>query len=394
MIALCACTKPAEEPGNPASDEFMSITVQEIGDNFATVVFVPENDDELYTFGIMTKEEYESNFIPSDISADDGEICRHSAYSHTFEELMPETEYVVYAYAVNQEGKYVEGRLESEELTTLEQPDEPVDPTFGITVDSITPGKVSVHIDAKTYSGTYFYGCIAKSEYESCGDDNKVFDLIIGRILAMNAHMIENGMSESDIMGILLKSGNLDMTVSYLRPDTEYVVCVFGCNIEQALLTEVSTASFRTPAQDMVEDASFSFVNVNVTETATTLAKVQYTVKADNGYDGLFFVCSLDKSVYDLNSRIYTGETLPIEEYCWYDYFDMYNWYLTMVDVSWIFENAFFTGEVSMEEDKTRKEEDSIMYIYALAVDGEYGMPRQSRVSVYEAVIPGYADEL
>lgn len=396
LAAAFACTKPAEKQENPEDPaEFMSITVQETGPSSATVVFVPGDNEELYAFGVVTKDEFDSSFMPSDVDVNDNSVCRKSVYSHTFEGLQPETAYMVYAYAVDEAGKYVEDRIASAEFTTQEQPEEPVDPTFGVTVDNLTPGKVDVHIDTKDYGGTYFYGYITKAEYEACADDNEVFSKIIDKLMALNVSLIENGgWSEEDVLGAVLKTGSMDMSLSYLRPDTEYAMCVFGCNASRALLTDVSVVLFRVPSQDMVEDVSFTVTDVNVTVTAQTLATVQYTVKADNGYDGLFFVCSLDKSVCEANSRTYTGEVLPIEEYCWYDYFDMFNYYLDYVDLNWIFENAVWQNQITYEENKGREAQDKIMYVYALAVDGQYCMPRQSKASVHEITIPGYENEL
>lgn len=393
LLAVSACTKNEENQGTPdRPSEFMSITVQEAGPSSATVVFVPADNDETYAYGVMTKAEYDGSFAPSKV---DLSTCKKSIYSHTFEELQPETEYVVYAYGVDADGSYVDGRLESAEFTTLEQPEEPVESTFDVTVDNMVPGKVDVHIDTKEYTGTYFYGCITKEDYDACEDENAVFGKVIDKLLALNSNLIENsGWSEEEVIGAVLKTGDLDMSVSYLRPDTDYVVCVFGCNASKSLLTDVSTARFKVPAQDMVENVGFTISNVTVTKTSLTLASVEYTVSAPADYDGAYFLYSLDKSVYDANSKIYTGETLPIEEYCWYDYFDMFNYFLEYVDLNWFKENAICTGTTTYQEDKGRQEEDKIMYVYALPVDTQYCMPRQSKASVFEIVIPGYKGEL
>lgn len=393
FVALFACSKPADEQGGSGTPEtgFMSITVQDTTDVSATVLYVPEDNEELYAYGIVLKSDFDGGFVPSDVDVDDPSVCRSSAYAHTFEGLEAETSYVVYAYGVDESGKYVEGRLESAEFTTLVKQKEP---TFGVSVDNITPGKADIHIDTKEYTGTYFYGYMTKEEYDACSDDSEVFDKVIDRIMSLNIHLIESGWSESEIIRDMLRTGNADMSVSYLRPDEDYVFCVFGCNANPALITEdVSAAEFHTPAQGMVEDVTFSMENADVTVTAPTLATVSYTVKANDGYDGLFFVCSLDKFTYDQISRIYTGEVLPIDEFCWYDYFDVMNYSLVDSDLDWFMENYLYSGEVSMEENKGRLENDSIMYVYAIAVDSEYAMPRQSKASVHEIVIPGWAND-
>ena len=367
----------------------MSITVQETKATSATVIFVPADNNEPYSYGVIAKEEFYNGFIPSDVN--DMSRCMKAVYSHTFENLESETEYVVYAYGVDGSGNYVAGRLESTEFTTLEKP---VESTFGVTVDNMTPGKVDVHIDTKDYSSTYFYGCITKEEYDACADDKAVFDRIINRLIALNSNLIENGWTETDVIGAVLKTGSMDMSVSYLRPDTEYVVCVFGCNTSKALLTDISTAEFKVPDQDMVDDVQFTIGDVDVKVTAQTLASVTYTVRAPEDYDGLFFVCSLDKAVYDAYNNSYTGEEIPVEEYCWYDYFDMFNYYIEYVDLSWIFENAVWSGEITYQENKARQQQDTVMYVYAIAVDGQYCMPRQSKASVFEIDIPGYGGDL
>lgn len=381
------CTKTEVKQDTPS--EFMSITVQETKATSATVIFVPADNNEPYSYGVIAKEEFYNGFIPPDVN--DMSRCMKAVYSHTFEDLQPETEYVVYAYGVDGSGNYVAGRLESAEFTTLEKP---VESTFGVTVDNMTPGKVDVHIDTKDYSSTYFYGCITKEEYDACADDKAVFDRIINRLIALNSNLIENGWTETDVIGAVLKTGSMDMSVSYLRPDTEYVVCVFGCNTSKALLTDISTAEFKVPAQDMVDDVQFTIGDVDVKVTAQTLASVTYTVRAPEDYDGLFFVCSLDKAVYDAYNNSYTGEEIPVEEYCWYDYFDMFNYYIEYVDLNWIFENAVWSGEITYQEDKARQQQDTVMYVYAIAVDGQYCMPRQSKASVFEIVIPGYGEDL
>lgn len=387
LLAAFACTKTEVKQDTPS--EFMSITVQETGASSATVVFVPADNDEPYVYGVITRDEFDGGFTPSDVN--DLSTCRRSVYSHTFEDLEPETGYVAYAYGVDGNGNYVDGRLETAEFTTLEKPAES---TFGITVDNMTPGKVDVHIDTKDYSGAYFYGYLTKEEYDACADDKAVFDKIINRLIALNSNLIENGWTEADVIGAVLKAGSMDMSLSYLRPDTEYVFCVFGCNASKALLTEVSAAEFKVPAQDMVDDVQFTIADVDVTVTAQTLASVTYTVRAPEDYDGKFFVYSLDKSIYDMNSRSYTGEPLPIEEYCWYDFFDILNYFLAYADLNWVFTNAVWSGEITYQEDKARQQQDTIMYVYALPVDEQYCMPRQSKASVFEIVIPGYGGDL
>lgn len=244
----------------------MSITVQETEATSATVIFVPADNNEPYSYGVIAKEEFYNGFIPPDVN--DMSRCMKAVYSHTFEDLESETEYVVYAYGVDGSGNYVAGRLESAEFTTLEKP---VESTFGVTVDNMTPGKVDVHIDTKDYSSTYFYGCITKEEYDACADD---------------------------------------------------------------------------------------------------------------------------KAIYDAYNNSYTGEEIPVEEYCWYDYFDMFNYYIEYVDLSWIFENAVGSGEITYQENKARQQQDTVMYVYAIAVDGQYCMPRQSKASVFEIDIPGYGGDL
>lgn len=93
-------------------------------------------------------------------------------------------------------------------------------------------------------------------------------------------------------------------------------------------------------------------------------------------------------------SKSFTGEEIPVEEYCWYDYFDMFNYYIEYVDLSWIFENAVWSGEITYQENKARQQQDTVMYVYAIAVDGQYCMPRQSKASVFEIDIPGYGGDL
>lgn len=394
FVALLSCSKTtADDSGNPDTPEtgFMSITVQDATDISATVLYIPKDNEELYAFGIALKSDFDGGFIPSDVDVDDPAVCRCSAYAHTFEGLDAEKSYVVYAYGVDASGKYVEGRIESAEFTTLVRQKEP---TFGVSVDNVTPGKADIHIDTKGYTGTYFYGYMKKEEYDACSNDSEVFDKVIDRIMSLNIHLIENGWSESEIIRDMLRTGNADMSVSYLRPDEEYVFCVFGCNANPALITEdVSAAAFRTPVQDMVEDVTFSMEDIEVTTTAPTIAAVSYTVRANGGYEDLFFVCSIDKSTYDQISRIYTGEVLPIDEFCWYDYFDIMNYNLTYNDLTWFMDNFLYSGEVSLKENKGRLENDSIMYVYAIAVDGKYGMPRQSKASVHEIIIPGWTND-
>lgn len=392
FVALSACSKTPGGQGTDTPDTgFMSITVQEASDVSATVLYIPKDDSELYAYGITLKSDFDGGFIPSDVDVDDQSICRRSAYAHTFEWLDAETTYVVYAYGVDESGKYVEGRIESAEFTTLARQKEP---TFGISVDNVTPGKADIHIDTKEFTGTYFYGYMPKGQYDACGSDAEVFDKVIDRIMSLNAHLIESGWSESEIIRDMLRSGDADMSVSYLRPDEDYVFCVFGCNASPALTTEdVSAATFHTPVQDMAEDVTFTIEDIDVTTTAPTLACVSYTLKANDGYEELFFAYSIDKYTYDQISRIYTGEVLPIDEFCWYDYFDIMNYNLTYYDLDQFIENFFHSGEISLKEDKGRLENDSILYVYAIAVDGKYGMPRQSKASVHEIIIPGWAND-
>ena len=80
----------------------MSITVQETEATSATVIFVPADNNEPYSYGVIAKEEFYNGFIPSDVN--DMSRCMKAVYSHTFENLESETEYVVYAYGVDGSG--------------------------------------------------------------------------------------------------------------------------------------------------------------------------------------------------------------------------------------------------------------------------------------------------
>lgn len=241
-----------EQPSEPEAQDKLTfgINVDDITPETAAIKIVPSDETRPYFFDCVTRKEYDAwggdgNTIAQnldyivraiEIFAIQGYdysydfFTKKGIYEKSLSDLLPETEYVAFAFGLDDDGTVI-STLETEHFTTERYAPEPVDMTFVITPSSIKFNGAVVHFVPSDKKQPYFTDIMDYATYSGFDSDEE-----------LTGHVI----SEAGDLRPFLTAGDHDVDATkYLASGTRYVAYCFGYN--KGVTTRVFSQEFTTP---------------------------------------------------------------------------------------------------------------------------------------------------
>lgn len=179
--------------------------------------------------------------------------------------LSPKSDYVVYAYGIDDEGNATT-EVVTEKFTTLAIPNgEQVDCTFDILVKNITDVTADVSFIPSDESVYYFYTVTDKAGYDGLSADwnGYIYDLMV-------SHLTEN-LTLEDVVKIFCTCKTMNSKAKGLTPGTTYYACAVGVGMDALLVTDVAVEPFTTQ-EEYVIDYTFDTAVSNITSRGADIA--------------------------------------------------------------------------------------------------------------------------
>ena len=233
-----SCTKD-EEAVTPADvqEVNLDIILSDIKDVEAHVQIVPDNNDVSYYWGVMTAEEYsaldgadalyELNMAYFQQLADERGVSVETIVSEqtvtgttlrTLTDLSSLTEYVVYGYALSNDGHG--SKVSAESFTTLDGGAAEEEPRVRVQIDEARMTQVDVTYTPDDMSVTYYPNYIDDATYQSYGGDIRGVIKYFNETLQYSADLYE--VTVEELVATLINRGVKEDTYDYLIPLTTY----------------------------------------------------------------------------------------------------------------------------------------------------------------------------
>lgn len=221
-----------------------------------TLSVVPSDSKTTYYVGLDNKAHYDKTFSTDQAYLDNKiqilrtmakangkeftdylkEILKRGAATHTEEDLYSETEYYICVFGLDETGRVTTPLHKQTVTTTALAPID--DTTFELLATEQTSQSLTIQVTPSNLSTAYFWGYFTKDQYaEYDSDENAVADIIF------NAEMFDDvdwSKPESTLKGVQT------ITISDLKPKTEYVLLVFGISAKGKQTTKVATLHLST----------------------------------------------------------------------------------------------------------------------------------------------------
>lgn len=281
------------EPVPPTSDMTFTITKTFVSDEVITVEIAPSVDTDTYYFGISKTssykdaqtevEAYVSNFIANNPDAKKEDalrmVLRKGKLSYSFNGLDAETEYTIYAIGVSADGFYTTPEATLKEKTLVEEL------TFQLPVLEITSTSAVIYFKPSRNDQVYYGGYVSEDIYfKDCEGSKEGLKTYIDKLLAEKVA----ASSVKDVLEKECKTGNSDMTVEGLEPDTKYYV--FGVAVDENAKC-VSTPFIDNFTTKVSQTFNFEF-------TTVTDTKIEYKITT-NDASSTYYTYYLSKVDFD-----------------------------------------------------------------------------------------------
>lgn len=278
----------SQEAGEPAP---FVITVKNITETTATYDIIP-NDPKMTYVCFATSQEYiDFNGLTTDdaLYADDMEyIDSQIAYGYSFEDftatgelidspvsgMMPNSEYVVYAYGVNPDTHARLTDIVYARFTTLAV--EMIDASFSFSEPEVNGPVVTVTVTPDNYDG---YWTAYAFETSSLDSETSLYDLCnenwssILSIFQMFGYTAEETLEMNCLKG--------EQTISFeLNPSTSYTLAAFAVNDKALAASDPSSLEVTTGAVE----PSDNVITIEVSDITGTSAMVSFIPSNDDPY--------------------------------------------------------------------------------------------------------------
>lgn len=151
---------------------------------------------------------------------------------------------------------------------------------FTVTLTSLHSGDVYFTIEPEDKNMKYWYSLVIKEEMPDVAEDVYAADLDYFNYVAQNF-----GLSLQELLSAELKSDDIEWRYNGLSARTEYVLYMYGLDIEGNPLTEVNSLTFTTTAVAPL-DCSFEIVaGDNITATSFSVTIVPSDDRVGYFYD-------------------------------------------------------------------------------------------------------------
>ena len=299
--ALVGCKETPDVPPtpiDPVDQPDFVIEVNSITDTSVEFTITPE-DEEMTYIAMMTTKEYFDEFeddeayINDDLSWLDNaayeagvdlseyleDVLKKGAISDTQDMLDPETEYVVYAFGLSNNG-IVTTSLYKQTFTTLST--ELTELNFEIEVTDVGYDTATITVTPDNDKAFYFVNVFSLEDYQNYGGDESAF---VAHINKLRNYYYGLGATADQMVANLGYVGTKSLSVEDLRAGTKYMAYAIGID-ERFVANSVATVvEFETIA---AETADLTF---EVDITKIDYDHIEGSVTPSNNNDT--YICSV-----------------------------------------------------------------------------------------------------
>lgn len=161
--------------------------------------------------------------------------------------LSPKTEYIVYAYGIDDKGDATTEITTTDFTTLAVTPGEKVDCTINILVKNLTDVSAEVTYSPTSDEVFYYYTFTDQAGYDALSQDWAGFIYTY-----MTSHITEN-LTLEDVVKVLCSRGEVSSRAKNLTPATSYYACAVGVSMEALLITDVAVEKVTTPAEHTID---------------------------------------------------------------------------------------------------------------------------------------------
>lgn len=286
LIVVSCVEKP--KPPKPEPKDELTIEISDISDVSFNYAVKPNNDSVRFMFAFspadfydevggddgvvdayMENLEYTAQMLQKPVKEVFAEMTYDSEETGVVDDADPETEYVFFAFGVDEEYQQCT-KLFKKQFSTL--PLQSQDIKFTIDVSNVTETTIDVAITPDNEEALYFYSWISEEEL------NEYFpgpDGYAASVLNLRDYYLSRGYSPSDLVEGLGSKGSVKETVEDLLPGVKYHVFAIGINSgflpnSEATSVEVTTVEVqRSNIEFTIDTTSVTAVSVKGNITAS-----------------------------------------------------------------------------------------------------------------------------
>ena len=321
---MSSCFKQAAEEYGYKAENFIIYPIKvnqmrPVGESTCDVEVTPSNTGCFYYFDLAAKADFDTWGTDAEIVASVvADLKETAAYyqangydldwtdflsigpdGYEFTKLSPDTEYVVYAFALTEEGRPLTGVTRETVRTEAFVPTD--DCTFGISFRNVSVTAFDISVRPSNAATRYYIGVCSKELF----DKNTPSSIADAFIEMENGYEIDWAGNEYIWTGDVTVDTDADLAMGDLDAGTDYVAVVFGVSTEGVRTTEVASAVQRT--SELVP--STMTIGLNVRDVTASGAKFDVT---PSNTDEVYFA---DVFVYDEYTAYDEGKEAYAEVY-------------------------------------------------------------------------------
>ena len=188
--------------------------------------------------------------------------------------LSPKSDYVVYAYGVDAEGKATTDVIVEPFKSLPVEPGPMVDCKIDIVAENLTSTSVKVVFNPSDPTVQYFYTMLDQAGYEDISKDwpGYIYEYMVSQLT-------DDGLPLSTIVMLSCSVGQQEVQSKTLQPETTYYACAVGVNSNAMINTEVAVQKIVTPPDSPI-DYGFDFDFGEVTATGARVTVSPRDVRA------------------------------------------------------------------------------------------------------------------
>ena len=288
-LALVGCKETPDVPPtpiDPVDEPDFVIEVKNITDTSVEFTITPE-DEEMTYIAMMTTKEYFDEFeddeayINDDLSWLDNAayeagvdlseylegVLKKGAISDTQDMLDPETEYVVYAFGLSNNG-IVTSSLYKQTFKTLST--ELTELNFEIEVTDIGYDTATVTVTPDNDKALYFVNVFSLEEYQNYGGDESAF---VAHINKLRNYYYGLGATADQMVANLGYVGAKSLSVEDLKAGTKYMAYAIGIDerfVANSLATVVEFETIAAGVADLTFEVDITKIDYDHIEGSVT----------------------------------------------------------------------------------------------------------------------------
>lgn len=238
-----------------------------------------EDDEGLIESDLETFESF-ANAMGGDVaSVMSAFMYEGDQIGYTFTNVVPNTEYLLYAYGFDKETMSPTSEVSRVVIRTLEVEEYVVDFEFDVQVSG---ADVNIDIEALAYDGPFFFDILYADDLPEGSSEEEIKEVCSGVWEEWKNYHISYGFEISDVLNILAykKEAHWEGSLPY---NEEYVVFAFAMN-ESAIMNSVPKLCYFSTSDVVPSD---NVIELSATDVYSRKATVNVSPSNDDGYVAL-----------------------------------------------------------------------------------------------------------